>query len=236
MMNRIVCLFIIIICLAQHANAFSLDKGDLLTFFCLGTGVGLLYTFDSEIQKFVLDNQNRFLDDISPYLEKLGDGWVDLGICGILYLNGCISKDDDLKETGILGGKAFLISSCLTRGLKQLVGRARPGEGKGSNYFIGSHLSLSGKYESFPSGHATAAFAVATVLAERCDNSWVDTFIYTLATLASLQRVYDNAHWASDVLFGAAIGIITARLVVDNEDISIRHSKGTYILMLTKHF
>ncbi|WP_298211997.1 phosphatase PAP2 family protein [Ferrimicrobium sp.] len=63
---------------------------------------------------------------------------------------------------------------------------------------------------SFPSGHATAAFAAASLLSEhkrgRC-------LLYPLATLIALSRIHVRIHHASDVLGGALIGLAYARLV-----------------------
>lgn len=64
-----------------------------------------------------------------------------------------------------------------------------------------------------PSGHATSVWAVATVIADRTDNGFVDAACYGVATLTSLSRIYVDRHWASDVLIGSAIGYFTAKKV-----------------------
>jgi membrane-associated phospholipid phosphatase len=69
-----------------------------------------------------------------------------------------------------------------------------------------------------PSGHATVAFALASTISERFDNSWwVAPGAYALASLVAFSRTRANAHFASDVLVGAAIGTATGRTVVDLE-------------------
>lgn len=62
---------------------------------------------------------------------------------------------------------------------------------------------------SFPSGHATAAFTAASILAHtgRGDAAW-----YALATLVAGSRVYVKMHHASDVLAGAALGLVMGHL------------------------
>jgi undecaprenyl-diphosphatase len=55
---------------------------------------------------------------------------------------------------------------------------------------------------SFPSGHATAAFTAAVLLADRHPGPW-----YALAALVAGSRVYVSMHHASDVVVGAAFGI-----------------------------
>ena len=68
--------------------------------------------------------------------------------------------------------------------------------------------------DSFPSGHATQAFAVATVIAEHYEQPWVKVASYTLASAVAYSRLNSNSHWASDVVAGAAIGIFVGETVV----------------------
>lgn len=70
---------------------------------------------------------------------------------------------------------------------------------------------------SFPSGHTTAAFAAATVFAsEYKDDPLIPVIAYSAAGLIGISRVTENAHWATDVLAGFALGYTTGRLVVRN--------------------
>jgi membrane-associated phospholipid phosphatase len=43
------------------------------------------------------------------------------------------------------------------------------------------------------------------------DHKWVPVVSYSIATLVGLSRIYDNAHWASDVMAGAAVGFLSAK-------------------------
>ena len=70
-------------------------------------------------------------------------------------------------------------------------------------------------YRSFPSGHSTAAFAFASIISAETSHWWPDSrwivgpIMYGAATLTGVSRIYNNQHWASDVLAGAAIGTLT---------------------------
>ncbi len=65
---------------------------------------------------------------------------------------------------------------------------------------------------SFPSGHATMTFAAATVLQQHLGWRWaVPT--YTIASYVAISRLHDERHFASDVAFGAGVGIIIGRSV-----------------------
>lgn len=88
--------------------------------------------------------------------------------------------------------EAFAITTALTFGLKFAVGRDRP-DGSDSR--------------SFPSGHASGSFALATV-AEVFYGPWVGIPSYTLASLIALSRIDKNKHFASDTVAGALLGTL----------------------------
>lgn len=69
----------------------------------------------------------------------------------------------------------------------------------------------------FPSGYTTSVFAVASVFARRSNFPWVGAGAYSLAFGTPLERVYDDKHWASDVLAGAVLGIAVGRWVAAQE-------------------
>ena len=74
-----------------------------------------------------------------------------------------------------------------------------------------------GENSAFPSGHATLAFAAATVYAKEYKNTPIVPIIsYSIASLISLSRITENRHWATDVLTGAALGYMCGTQVVNN--------------------
>jgi membrane-associated phospholipid phosphatase len=81
--------------------------------------------------------------------------------------------------------------------------------------------------DSFPSLHATAAFAVGTVFAESGNDEyqWIRRIIgYGVAGATSYVRVSEDVHWLSDTVAGAALGIATARFVLNRQDAQDRTS------------
>jgi PAP2 superfamily len=77
-----------------------------------------------------------------------------------------------------------------------------------------------GEPRGFPSGHASTSFAIATVLQEHF--GWkVGIPAFVAAAYTGVERVADNQHWASDVVFGAALGVASGRTVT----IHLRHTK-----------
>jgi membrane-associated phospholipid phosphatase len=71
--------------------------------------------------------------------------------------------------------------------------------------------------KSFPSGHAAASFAFASVLSHRYPhNPWVKWGAYALATGVSLGRLAGKKHFPSDVLVGATVGYVTGAYLADH--------------------
>ncbi len=92
--------------------------------------------------------------------------------------------------------------------LKHLVGRVRP---KLTDNLVLVGPSLKTGYDSFPSGHATVAFCMAYILASYFPRYRV--CFYFWAAMIGLERVEGIAHFPSDVLAGAVIGIVIAKLL-----------------------
>ena len=111
----------------------------------------------------------------------------------------------------MLALESFVLASAFVQIPKRLIGRHRPDSGQDvSPYDFGGPLQ--GK--SMPSGHTTAVFAVASVIANQYSNTRLVPIVsYTIAAAAGLSRVYDHRHWLSDTVAGAAIGIAVGNLV-----------------------
>jgi membrane-associated phospholipid phosphatase len=95
--------------------------------------------------------------------------------------------------------------------VKDVVGRGRPFVGGQANAFNFSHFAGTEAYASFPSGHATTAFALAFAVAAVWPHLRVGMFIYAVAIAAS--RLVLLAHHPSDVVAGALVGVIGAMFV-----------------------
>ena len=175
----------------------------------VAAGIGLTMAFDPEIQKAVQRNRSQTIDDIFNAVEPFGT-WYSAALLGGFYAGGALFKDPTAQAVALDGISASIIASGLiTEPLKYTVGRSRPYSNKGAYDFH----PFSGA-DSFPSGHATEAFAVATVITEHYPFLWVKISSYGLASAVGYARMNSRAHWASDVLAGAAIGTFTGEVVV----------------------
>src|SRR3989337_440518 len=105
---------------------------------------------------------------------------------------------------------ASLVSAgIITTSLKVITGRSRPEDDEGTYKF-----QPFGGHRSFPSGHTTQAFSLASVVAEHYDEWWIDTISYGIAGGVGLARVEQGAHFPSDVAAGALIGTIVGKAIV----------------------
>lgn len=150
------------------------------------------------------------------YANYLGDPRPALGLIGVTYLGGLIAGSDHIRVTGRLMGESLLLSGIVTGSLKVLLGRARPHAPLDPwNY---QFLEFDDAFNAMPSGHATVAFALASVAAERIESVWIGSAFYSIAALTAVARIERGRHWFSDVLAGAAIGTMTGLFVCAEEE------------------
>ena len=177
----------------------------------MGAGV-LLYSLDGNIRSEVLRNHTSTLDHLSDKVQNLGNGGVDIALTGAGWLAGEAFSDEKLSRTSLLAAESFLAANGVGSVAKIAIGRSRPytGDGKGTFH----PFTLKSSRMSFPSGHTTSAFSVASVYAYCYSDSPAVVFsAYGLAGLVALQRVYANKHWTSDVFFGSVLGTAVGRMV-----------------------
>jgi membrane-associated phospholipid phosphatase len=184
------------------------DSKDWLTAGLIGGTTVALGFLDETVRDEIVDNPSQTRKDFFKIGEIAGDGGYAAGYLSLFYLTGLLRDDEELQSTALLATESFLLSGAFTLTLKHLIGRERPSSTTEADNFSGP---FAGEGLSFPSGHTTTAFAIATVFAKQYKRHvWVPPLAYTLATMTALSRVNDNVHWTSDVFFGAAIGYFTA--------------------------
>jgi len=189
------------------------DEGDWLVAvgaggFALGTTV-----FDRSIRDAVQTRRSAGLDRFCRAFEHLG---ADGSFVVLAAFEGYHFLADDRRSQAVFvdGLAASLIASgFIAPILKYSVGRERPSDATNPYRF---HPFTN--HNSFPSGHTTQAFAVATVIASHYPAWWVEALAYGSAGLVGYCRVEQNAHWTSDVVAGALIGWSVARSVVKHND------------------
>lgn len=177
----------------------------------LAAGGLALYSLDGQLRHAFRRNKSGLNDAISRNAEKLGNGGYDAAIVAVYGGLGLLLKNTRMQDTSLLAAESFLAANAAGTLLKYSVGRARPYARDGKSRF--TPFKFKTARTSFPSGHTVSAFSVASVFAARSESPAVKVLAYGLASLAGLQRVYGDKHWASDVFAGAALGTAVGRWV-----------------------
>lgn len=134
---------------------------------------------------------------------------------GAMYAAGRLTDTPRLTHLSVHMTEAVIVGAVTAGLLKATLGRARPWATADTNPRDFGLLRgfTSDRYQAFPSGHSTIAFAVAAAVTAETSEWWPETrwiigpLLYGGATLTGVSRMYENKHWASDVVMGAAIGV-----------------------------
>jgi len=140
-------------------------------------------------------------------LETYGNSF-EWGATGLFYLYGLYDDDARGRETMITGIEGAGIGSLITIASKSIFSRSRPRQGHGAFAFFRHG-------ESFVSGAATPPFALAAGLSEYADNAWYIMIpAYAGAMTVGLGRMGQDAHWLSDIVGAAIVGVGTTELLL----------------------
>ena len=185
-----------------------------------GSAVAAALWADEPVREYMLDNRSGSTDglvSVGDHYGRLSTGYY-LG--SVLYVAGIVSDDDWVRYTGRAVLEAHTFSLLITGILKVVAGRSRPYRFEGNGKF--NWFATENSEWSFPSGHATASFAISSALGRRIDRPWATAGLYALSGITVLDRIYDDKHWLSDTIVGAAIGtavgLAVGRMINDEEE------------------
>ena len=143
-----------------------------------------------------------FTSDMGDWI---GQGWRLTAVSLLLLLGAWVLEKPTVKIVAVQSLIAHGIAALLANGLKHLIGRPRPKFVHSGDWQM--TLSWASGLDSFPSGHSTASFAIATVLAKQFP--LFGPLCIAIALFVALSRVLRGSHFPTDVLGGAVIGILS---------------------------
>jgi len=187
-------------------------------------GTIALFPLDKHIAQNLQDQQNqsnRLFHHAATDVRLIAQPGA-LIIGGSMYAVGRLAHVERMADLGLHGTEAIVVGTILTGAIKGTAGRARPrlDTSRPHDFKFARGFRDGGEYMSFPSGHTLAGFAAASAVTAETHRWWpsstwyIAPVMYGGATLIGLSRMYNNAHWASDVAMGALIGTFSGRKVV----------------------
>ena len=189
------------------------DEKDWLYFGGALVAIGAAHSFDERVRDHFATGSKAILNG-GEDKNTLRDAAPTVAlVAGTGLYAAFINDHDGYRETwSLIEAGAF--SGATAEVLGYAVGRQRPDATTSANEW--------GKGgDSFPSLHTTVAFAVGTVFAESGNDEyrWVRRIIgYGVASATAYVRTSENVHWLSDSVAGAALGIATARFVLNRQE------------------
>jgi len=197
-------------------DARLFHRSDLYVLSGFVAGTIAMFPLDRHMASVIRDEdltQNKRIDEVARAFRFFGASGPYL-IGGSMYAVGRLAGIHRAADLGLHGTEALVVGQTLSGVLKAMLGRARPylsSDTNAHNFAFARGLK-GGQYQSFPSGHATTAFAAAAAVSAETSEWWPRTkwiigpILFGGATMVGVSRIYHDRHWASDVVMGAAVG------------------------------
>lgn len=193
---------------AEDALAIAGSLGSEESMVVAGTGALLLLAarHDAQITED-LSNVNHRSDFLVRLVEEIGNVRSVRPLAGVVFLGSLMTDDAHFQDAAFTSLEAIILANLVTSGLKSAFGRARPSQSQGALVF----KPFSGN-TSFPSGHATTAFAFVTPWLLYYPNAFTPGLL-VLGAGTAFTRMLTHNHWFTDIVAGGAIGFSTAYLL-----------------------
>jgi membrane-associated phospholipid phosphatase len=180
-------------------------------------GIAALTAIDEPVQRYTQRHRSTALEDVADVFRHGGEPLFYGGIGAGILATGFVAGDKGIQRAGRRVLASVAAAGVVLESMKLLIGRSRPNEGAGAfSFHPFSSLKDSAGVAArgaMPSGHALAAFAVVTSLADDIHSTPVHVLLYTAAGGTAFSRVYENRHWTSDVAMGTVLGITIGKVV-----------------------
>ncbi len=176
--------------------------------FAVVTAALLIVSGEESLLQAALIWQAPVTRNVLEGVSWLGHWGVGFGLLVVAASAGYLLRRPRLQAAGVCGLFALSLTGLFTELLKHTTCRARPFLPGGGTFL--PPLCLEADMHSFPSGHATQVFAIAVILAAAYPRLTLPG--YAIGVAVSLSRVALGLHYPSDVLVGAAIGLVGGAL------------------------
>lgn len=207
---------------SQDSAVTALRWRDVAT---AGGVIALAVVFDAPIARRLASTASSGRTRTAQQLDRFGEMTVIVPVVGGLALIGTLGHHPALTRLAARTAVAIAATAVATQASKRLIGRARPFQDPDLD---ATDFKPFSNQTAMPSGHAAAAFALATSLGDAIPSRWARAGLYVLAGGTAWARMAQEKHWLSDVVAGGAIGVLSARLA--NGRLSILGLKAPRLL------
>lgn len=156
-------------------------------FFVTAAFTAPAFAWDDEVMRYFTEHPQKRYGEIG---QNVGGALAVGGITVGFFAAGRVARGDRFRAATYDASQAIIVTQLYTQGLKLAVRRERPDD---SNR------------RSFPSGHASNAFAIASVVGHHY-GPWAEVPMYAIATFVATSRLAANKHHFSDIVAGAGLG------------------------------
>ncbi|HSI68800.1 MAG TPA: phosphatase PAP2 family protein [Gillisia sp.] len=196
-----------------YRSPFSWKHNEILTFATVAAGIGFLYLYDEEISQLFRKKEASVLPILKKFGWYYGSPENHYIINAGFYLYGLISKNEEIRKTGVLLISATLAAGLLQTILKLLIGRARPLRNEGK--FSLNSFTRENSYYSFPSGHSILSFTTAYAIGKQFSHPLPKAGMYAFGSIAPLSRLWAGAHWFTDAATSICLSIPIVNIIDD---------------------
>ncbi|MCU1424940.1 MAG: phosphoesterase PA-phosphatase [Microbacteriaceae bacterium] len=159
----------------------------------------LPFEADAEWMEEIVEHRNPVWEVPSLLMNYLGGGWFAYLLPVVIVIIFCVRKR---FYTALFFGLSTALSAAVVQLLKGIYGRPRPED-----------ILVVSDFGSFPSGHAANAATLVVCLGLIFARAWVWVVGVAYVVLMMLSRTYLGAHWVSDTVGGALVGLAVALIV-----------------------
>jgi undecaprenyl-diphosphatase len=192
----------------RHASRLT---AVLLSCTALGLVFWGLLQIDLPLARFLRSVHVEWLEQAGNVGNRAGSGAVLVAVSGAMVVAGWLLKRSALYRAGFESVLAHGAAALIVQVLKHLIGRPRPRMMHNGGFQFGPSLETG--LDSFPSGHAAASFAVATVLAKHFPGlAWP---LYGAAAVVAVSRIVRGSHFPTDVAAGLVLGVLVGAVVAN---------------------
>lgn len=194
-------------------SPFRWKGRDWLKFGGLAASIYLVSFIDQPVSDWAArtTNPNRW-ERLEQFADLTGKPGPSVVAFTALYSLGVALDNQWMRDSGILIFGSLASTSLLQTISKTVTGRARPASGLSHYKF--DPFNKDAAFHSFPSGHAMASLNITAVLAHQVKSVPIKIALYAVGFGTGLARIYNQAHWVSDVALSSAITLLSVKSVI----------------------